>query len=73
MPKKKYGLVTELTEKTATVVLKRSAIHPLYKKIIIKTKKYLVHRNEKDLKIGQGVHFIDCKPISKKIKWKIDC
>ena len=45
-------------------------MHPRYKKILKKSKKYLVHYDSKDeLQKGDVVQFMSCKPISKNKKW----
>ncbi len=56
--------------KTATVEVLREMQHPVYGKRVKRTKKYQVH-DEVGVKVGQTVHFIACKPISKLKKWKI--
>lgn len=55
---------------TATVAVGRIVIHPLYKKRYKRVKKYQVH-TEKEVKVGDLVKFVACKPISKTKKWKI--
>ena len=55
---------------TATVLVERTARHPLYKKSYKQSKKYLVGV-ETDVKEGDIVNFINCKPISKNKHWKI--
>jgi len=56
--------------KTATVSVVRSFAHPVYKKRVKKTKKYHVH-DTFDVKVGDVVKFVACRPISKLKKWKI--
>jgi len=57
-------------DKTATVLLDRVVVHPVYKKRIKKTKKYHVH-DEIGVKAGDMVKFAASKPYSKLKKWKI--
>ncbi len=56
--------------KTASVIVERVVIHPLYKKRLKRTTKYLVH-DEIGVKVGDTVHFVACKPISRLKRWKI--
>jgi len=56
--------------KTATVEVRRRFMHPIYKKSVNLTKKYLVH-DEKGVQVGDVVKFTPCKPISKLKRWKI--
>lgn len=57
-------------QNTATVEVVRTVVHPMYKKRYRKVKKYHVH-DETDVKVGQKVKFVACKPYSKIKKWKI--
>lgn len=63
-------VVATKTAKTATVAVERMTIHPLYKKRLIRTRKYQVH-DETGVKVGDNVKFIGCRPYSKTKKWKI--
>jgi small subunit ribosomal protein S17 len=55
---------------TATVVVEHMTIHPLYKKRLIRQKRYHVH-DEVDVKVGNLVRFVETKPYSKTKRWKI--
>jgi len=56
--------------KTASIAVERIVIHPLYKKRLKRTRKYLVH-DEIGVKEGDKVHFIATRPYSKLKRWKI--
>ncbi len=56
--------------KTASVLVERVVVHPLYKKRLKRMKKYLVD-DEFGAEVGDIVHFVATKPISKMKKWKI--
>jgi small subunit ribosomal protein S17 len=56
-------------DKTATVLVKTQRQHPLYKKTIKKTKKFLVH-DTLGLKKGQKVIIAETRPISKRKRFK---
>lgn len=57
-------------DKTVAVVVNKLWTHPIYKKSIRRTKKYLAH-TEDSLKIGQTVTIAESKPISKKKRWTV--
>lgn len=63
-------VVSTKLKNTATVLVERTATHPLYKKTYIQSKKYLVD-NSIGVKLGDIVDFVNCKPISKRKSWKI--
>ena len=56
--------------KTATVVVERILVHPIYKKRFKRVRKFQVH-DELGVKIGDKVSFVTTRPISKLKKWKI--
>jgi len=55
---------------TATVLVERKAVHPLYKKSFIRSKKYLVD-DPIGVKIGDIVEILKIRPVSKKKHFKI--
>ena len=58
------------SDKTIAVLTETRVMHPQYKKIIKRSKKYLVHFDVKqELKKGDKVQFMSCRPISKMKKW----
>lgn len=63
-------VVSTKSQKTATVLVERIAVHPLYRKTYVQSKKYLVD-DSIGVKIGDIVDFINCKPVSKRKRWKI--
>jgi len=52
-------------DKTATVLVERRVMHPRYHKVVKRFKKYLVHDERNELKVGDEVIAIECRPISK--------
>ena len=72
MPKRILSgvVVSSNSNKTITVDVTRRIKHKLYKKIIRQTKKYHVHDEKNEFKIGDNVSIIESKPISKLKKWK---
>lgn len=63
-------VVSTKMKNTATVLVERTAKHPLYKKTFIRTKKYLAD-DSLNVKEGDMVEIIKVKPISKRKHWKI--
>lgn len=64
-------VLSNKADKTVTVLVERKILHKKYKKIIKRSKKYLVHDEKNDLNIGDKVKIIESKPISKLKKWQI--
>jgi small subunit ribosomal protein S17 len=51
--------------KTVIVIVERKLRHPLYKKVILRSKKYKVHNEKLDLNNGDTVSIKEIRPISK--------
>jgi small subunit ribosomal protein S17 len=58
-------------EKTITVQVDRSFRHPVYKKVVRRSKKYLVH-DEMDCQPGDQVMIVESRPISKRKHFMVE-
>ncbi len=63
-------VVSTKLKNTATVLVTRVAMHPLYKKTFIRSKRYLVD-DRIGVKDGDIVEIVKCKPVSKNKHWQI--
>lgn len=64
-------VVSDKMEKTIVVEVERRVTHPLYKKIVRRTKKYVAHDESNALKIGDLVRIRECRPLSKRKCWEV--
>ncbi len=64
-------VVSDKADKTVTVKVETTMMHPLYKKYIRRHKKYAAHDPKNEYKIGQKVSIIECAPISKTKTWTV--
>ena len=73
MPKRiLIGTVTsDKTDKTVTVNVERKVKHPLYGKIIRRSKKYHAHDEANEYTVGDVVRIEETKPISKTKTWAV--
>ena len=73
MPKRILtGTVTsDKTDKTVTVKVERRVKHPLYGKIIRRSKKYHAHDEANEYNEGDTVRIEETKPISKTKTWRV--
>lgn len=71
MPKKVLSgvVVSNKCANTLTVKVCRSYLHPLYKKIVRRSKKYAVHYEDGSYQVGVNVKIEEHRPISKTKKW----
>ena len=73
MPKRVLtGLVvSDKGDKTVVVNVERKVKHPLYGKIIRRSKKYHAHDEGNEYKAGETVRIEETAPISKLKTWKV--
>ena len=73
MPKRiLIGTVTsDKTDKTVTVLVERRVKHPLYGKIIKRSKKYHAHDEKNEFQVGDKVRIEETRPISKTKTWAV--
>ena len=73
MPKKVLTgvVVSDKMQKTVTVLVERQFPHPLYGKVIKRSKKYLAHDPEEKYKLGDVVEIIESRPISKRRRFRV--
>lgn len=57
--------------KTAVVEVSRKTSHPLYKKVLKRSKKYKVDTGDLTLSLGQSVKIVETRPISKDKHFKV--
>jgi len=64
-------VVSDKEDKTVTVRVERRFMHPLYKKVIRRSKKYAAHDEANNCKVGDVVSIRECRPMSKRKRWEV--
>ena len=64
-------IVSDKGEKTVVVNVERKVKHPLYGKIIRRSKKYHAHDETNEFKSGETVRIEEIAPMSKLKTWKV--
>ena len=64
-------VVSDKMDKTIVVAVKDSVQHPLYKKILKRTKKFKAHDENNEAGIGDRVEIMETRKISKDVNWRI--
>jgi small subunit ribosomal protein S17 len=64
-------VVSDKAAKTITVRVERKIKHPLYNKIIRRSKKYAAHDENNTCKVGDVVRIVESKPMSKSKRWAL--
>lgn len=64
--RKRIGIVvSDKMDKTVTVAVKSKVKHPLYGKVVNKTKKFKAHDELNECGIGDTVEIVETRPLSK--------
>ena len=73
MPKRELQgiVISDKGDKTVVVNVERRITHPVYKKIIRRSKKFSAHDETNSFKTGQTVKIRECAPKSKTKTWEV--
>ena len=64
-------VVSNNMDKSIVVKIDRKIKHPIYKKTIKRSKKYIVHDEQNECKIGDLVQIAECRPLSKRKRFRL--
>lgn len=62
-------VVSDKMDKTVTVLVERRLMHPVYKKFIKRSKKFLAHDEDNLCRIDDRVSIIEAPPMSRRKRW----
>jgi small subunit ribosomal protein S17 len=70
--KERVGLVvSNRPDKTVTVSVETLVRHPLYKKRLRRSKRFMVHDEGNEARVGDTVRIIETRPISARKRWRL--
>ncbi len=64
-------VVSDKMNKTVTVLVERSVMHPVLGKVVRRSKKYHAHSENNEFKMGDTVLIEETRPVSKTKSWKV--
>lgn len=68
----RVGIISsDAMNKTVVVKVDRFVVHPVYKKIIRRTRKFMAHDEANNCRIGDQVRIMECRPLSKNKRWRV--
>ncbi len=68
----KIGMVSSnKMQKTIVVTVDRRIMHPLYKKVTRKSKRFLVHDERGECQPGDMVRIEETRPLSRSKRWRV--
>ena len=64
-------VVSDKMDKTVVVAIKTKVRHPLYGKMVNRTRKFNAHDEENQCGVGDTVKIMETRPISKDKRWRL--
>ena len=64
-------VVSDKMDKTIVVAIKTKVRHPLYGKMVNRTRKFKVHDEENACGVGDTVKIMETRPLSKDKRWRL--
>ena len=64
-------VVSNRMQKTITVQVERRVRHPIYERVIKRSKKFHVHDEHNQCQIGDMVRIVETRPLSKTKCWRL--
>jgi small subunit ribosomal protein S17 len=68
----KVGVVTSnKMQKTVVITVERQVTHPLYKRVVRKSKNFLAHDEKNECRVGDTVRIEETRPLSALKRWRV--
>jgi small subunit ribosomal protein S17 len=64
-------VVSDKMQKTVVVSIERRVQHPVYGKMVRRTKKLKAHDEQNEAKTGDTVRIMETRPLSKDKRWRV--
>jgi small subunit ribosomal protein S17 len=64
-------VVSDKMQKTVVVRVDRRVPHPIYGKMVTRSKKFKAHDEENSAKTGDLVRIVETRPLSKDKRWRV--
>jgi small subunit ribosomal protein S17 len=64
-------VVSNKMNKTIVVAIERKVMHPLYKKVYVRTTKVMAHDENNECNIGDIVKIMETRPLSRHKRWRL--
>ncbi|MDH4121254.1 MAG: 30S ribosomal protein S17 [Deltaproteobacteria bacterium] len=64
-------VVSNKMDKSIVVRVLRTYKHPIYQKVMKRTKNYMAHDEQNACKEGDVVRIMECRPLSRSKRWRV--
>ena len=70
--KERVGLIiSDRADKTVTVSVEALVRHPMYKKRVRRSRKFMVHDEHNEARVGDTVRIVETRPLSARKRWRL--
>jgi small subunit ribosomal protein S17 len=70
--KERVGIiVSDKADKTVTVSVEALVRHPMYKKRVRRSRKFMVHDEGNEARLGDTVRIVETRPLSARKRWRL--
>ena len=68
----KIGVVTSTKmQKTVVITVERQGTHPLYKRVVRRSKNFMAHDEKNECRVGDRVRIEETRPLSSRKRWRV--
>ncbi|MDQ3072256.1 MAG: 30S ribosomal protein S17 [Bacteroidota bacterium] len=64
-------VVKNKADKSIVVAVERKVKHPIYGKFVKKTSRFMAHDEKNECELGDKVHIMETRPLSKLKRWRL--
>lgn len=64
-------VVSDKMDKTVVFEVERKTQHPLYKRVIKRTKRFQAHDENNECRVGDKIKVMETRPLSKNKRWRV--
>ena len=65
-------VVSDKTAKTIVVEIDRTVRHPVYRKVLRRSERYMAHDEKDEAKEGDLVQIVESRPLSARKRWTLE-
>ncbi len=65
-------VVSDKTAKTIVVEIDRTVRHPVYRKVLRRSQRYMAHDEQDEAREGDLVQIVESRPLSARKRWRLE-
>jgi small subunit ribosomal protein S17 len=64
-------VVSEASDKSVVVEVQTRKQHPLFRKMVKRSKRFMAHDEKNECRVGDTVRIMETRPLSKRKRWRL--